>query len=164
MVKAGGWATVGITEMPEQIVAGKPFAIEFMVWQHGNKPVHVLQWDNNRSRPITPQVTLTSADDGQTVTFTAQAAKQKGLFVAEITVPAEGSWEWSIAPDPLAGVSKFDSLTVLPASKTLFPDGFQSPAALGAAVGFPPWIMPGVLLFAGLLFLIIRSRRSQQRG
>ena len=36
---AGAWATVGVTEMPETIYAERPFTIEFMVWQHGNKPV-----------------------------------------------------------------------------------------------------------------------------
>jgi hypothetical protein len=115
-VYAGGWATVSITSMPEELYAGRPFTIEFMVRQHGNKPVHDLYWDNNRRIPVEPVISLGSAEAKGKLMFKAQPVKQPGLFKAEITLPDEGEWFLSIDPNPLGGVTEFDPLNVLPAS------------------------------------------------
>ncbi len=37
---AGGWATTPITKLPDTIVAGQAFQLEFSVLQHGNKPTN----------------------------------------------------------------------------------------------------------------------------
>jgi hypothetical protein len=115
-VNGGGWATVGITKMPEQLYAGRPFTIEFMVWQHGNKPVHELNWGNDRSTPIEPVISFGSADAGAKMMFEARPANKPGLFTAEISLPGDGEWFLSIDPNPLGGVTEFDPLTVLPES------------------------------------------------
>ncbi len=163
---AGGWATIGVTEMPDQIVAGRPFTLEFMVWQHGNKAVHNLIWDNNRTIPVTPQVILHSPDSAETVTFDARPGKQKGLFIAEITVPTDGVWEWSISPDPLAGVTELKPLTVLPPPKAPVENGFQSPQFFLAGAGFPAWAtaVAAISLLGALLLLAVRARRAEQPG
>jgi len=156
---AGGWATVGITEMPEEIEAGQGFTIEFMVWQHGNKPVHTLNWNNDRTIPITPRISFSSAEAGEKLMFDAQPAKQPGVFAAKITLPTEGEWLWSIAPEPLVGVTEFDPLSVAPPSKGA---AVQTAATRGlalAGVQIPTWT--GILALAiaavAIIFLTYRS-------
>jgi hypothetical protein len=162
---AGGWATVGITQMPEELVAERPFTLEFMVWQHGNKPVHELNWGDGESRPIEPLISLGSADAGEKLTFKARPAKELGLFTAEITLPAEGEWFLSIDPNPLGGITEFDSLTVLPRS--------AAPAAglFNRGQSFPPLLSNSTAVFtfaAGILLAILiiayRAYQGKQAG
>ncbi len=154
---AGGWATVGITELPEEIVAGRPFTLRFMVWQHGNKPVHDLGWAAGERYPVTPQITLTSAQSGETVTAAAVPARQKGLFTAEITLPSAGEWRWSIAPDPLAGVTEFDPLSAQPQTAV------SLPAAAGALLPTVPF-SGALLALPAVLFFAFTRRAYRGRG
>ena len=148
--------------MPDQIYAGRPFTLEFMVWQHGNKAVHNLTWDKDRTIPITPRVTLTSKESAESVTFAARPAKQKGLFAAEVTVPSYGNWEWSIAPDPLAGVTELGPLTVLPPPSITAEKVFQAPSVFLARAGFSARATLSIIPLLGILFLVQRSSRSQK--
>jgi len=161
-VYAGGWATVGITEMPEEIEAGRPFTLQFMVWQHGNKPVHELSRGSNRVMPVEPVISFGSAEAGQKLMFKAQPAKQPGLFTAEIMLPAEGEYVWTIAPQPLAGVTEFEPLTVIPAGTgtAVHPAAAQTLSLAG--VTFPLWVAAAGLLLVAVFALTLRARPAAQ--
>jgi hypothetical protein len=150
-VYAGGWAEVKITRIPDELYAGRPFTIEFMVLQHGNKPVHELSWNGDRTVPIEPVISLGSAEAQAKLTVKAQPAKQPGLFMAEITLPGEGEYYLSIDPNPLGGISKFEPLNVLPES--------AAPAAAPVVQSFslPPMFnnTTAVITFAAGIFLAI---------
>lgn len=161
-VYAGGWATIGVTKMPDEIHAGQPFALEFMVWQHGNKAVHELVWNGDRSLPVTPLVKFISPDSKEAVTFSAEPAKIKGLFTAEITLPADGVWEWSISPEPLAGVTGLEPLTVLPPVGVGIENSFQAASAYIVGQGFLAWAAGGVIILLGFLILFTRSTLHEQ--
>jgi hypothetical protein len=159
---AGGWATVGITAKPEQIYAGQPFTVEFMVWQHGNKPVHNLVWDNNRRIPVTPRVRLSSADGQQKAAFEAVPAKKLGLFTAEITLPDDGEWHWSIMPDPLVGATKLEPLTALPAGAAPAAQSATPFTPLPVTAGVPLAAALGAVALLGVIALAAHLHRARQ--
>jgi hypothetical protein len=157
-VKAGGWATVGVTQLPQQIYAQQPFTIEFMVWQHGNKPVHELAINGREPQFVKPRIILMPADGSAALTVMAQPLAKLGLFTAEITLPAAGEWHWRVEPDPLEGVSEFETLNVLPPQpETTVPSTLRQVLTLAGA-GLPLW---GVLGAIGLLLAVFLAYRAQ---
>jgi hypothetical protein len=110
-VLAGGWAVVTLDDMPAEIHAGESYELHFMVRQHGNTPVHFFAEDNNS--PVEPVLMATNKDTGEVVRVEATRAKEVGRFYLEVTFPSEGTWEWTIAPEPLMGEGTFPPLTVL---------------------------------------------------
>jgi hypothetical protein len=110
-VLAGGWAVITLDEPPGEIRAGEPSTMGFTVLQHGNKPVHRL----DPTSPIEPLLVAENPADGRRVEVMATPTEEVGHFVVEVTFPTEGAWEWTIYPNPLAGESLFEPLTVLPA-------------------------------------------------
>ncbi len=98
---AGGWATVRLDEAPTGLVAGTPWQFGFMVLQHGVTP----------NSDVSPVVRAIHRETGEVVTAVARQDGPAGHFVAELTLPRAGEWQWSIAPRPFAETS-FTSLTV----------------------------------------------------
>ncbi len=99
---AGGWATVRLDAPPEEVTAGVPWRFGFMVLQHGVTPIS----------DVTPVVRATHTETGETVTATGIREGPVGHFVAELTLPTAGAWEWEIAPDAFAATS-FEQLRVI---------------------------------------------------
>lgn len=81
---AGGWAVITLDELPGEIVAGKPLEIGFTVRQHGVTPLDGL----------TP--TVSAHHSGANVTEGAKAQGEIGHYVAVLTFPQAGEWQWSI--------------------------------------------------------------------
>jgi hypothetical protein len=109
-VLAGGWATVTLDELPGDVRAGEPFTVGFLVMQHGITPVH----DLGEGYPIEPLIVATNPATGERVEVVAEPAAELGHFTAELTLPSEGAWAWSITPRPF-GEQLLEPLTVLPA-------------------------------------------------
>lgn len=83
---AGGWAVITLDHLPEQVVAGEPLTIGFVVRQHGRTPLAGLA----------PLVTAVQPDTGQSVTMTAEPQGDSGHYVATLVFPQPGVWRWSI--------------------------------------------------------------------
>jgi len=83
---AGGWAVITLDELPAQVVAEKPVTISFVVRQHGLTPMAEL----------TPQITATHAETGESFTTPAKAQGKVGHYTAALTFPQPGLWNWSI--------------------------------------------------------------------
>ena len=84
-VFAGGWAVITLDELPSGVVAGEPFTIGFTVLQHGKTPMNDLD-------PIL-NVHLDKTD---AFIVHAKHDDKPGHYIATLTFPKAGEWEWSI--------------------------------------------------------------------
>jgi len=84
-VFAGGWAVITLDELPTDVVAGKPLTIGFTVLQHGKTPMEGLE----------PTVTAQLSFDEKLVVY-PDAEGEPGHYVATLTFPKAGDWEWAI--------------------------------------------------------------------
>jgi cytochrome c2 len=83
---AGGWATITLDELPGKITAGETVEIGFTVRQHGVNPM----------ADLTPKVIATQIETSETLNVAAEARGKTGHYIAELTFPQPGPWEWSI--------------------------------------------------------------------
>jgi cytochrome c2 len=111
---AGGWAVITLDELPAQVVAAKPVTIGFVVRQHGLTPMAEL----------TPQITATHEETGESFTTKAEAQGKVGHYTAVLTLPQPGLWNWSIIAftmdQPMPGLRVL-ATTPAPASETSGP-------------------------------------------
>ena len=82
--RLGGWAVITVDDLPEYVVAGKPFALSFMVRQHGISPLDLLK----------PTITMRAGDS--TFAVPAVWANTRGHYSAMVTVPRAGEWTATI--------------------------------------------------------------------
>lgn len=146
-VWAGGWSVVTLDELPGQITAGQPVEIGFMVLQHGKTPLDGL----------TPIITA-RLDSGKPITFAAEEEGETGHYVATLTFPQEGQWEWEIAA--FGEPQTMLALTVFSAPVTVSqPEPVQSP--LEPAIS-PVSLITGVTGLTGIVLglLFFRNRKS----
>jgi len=83
---AGGWAVITLDELPGQVEANQPLKIGFMIRQHGVTPMSGQ----------TPVIMAHLDGSTQSVSTQASAEGKVGHYVAELTLPESGKWQWSI--------------------------------------------------------------------
>lgn len=86
LAQAGGWAVITLDRQPENVTAGQPYALGFMVRQHGRTPWQVEQIE----------VHARQAESSEPLTFIALPAGDPGHYQVELLFPKPGAWEWSI--------------------------------------------------------------------
>jgi len=84
-VFAGGWAVITLDELPTNVKAGEEFTVGFVVLQHGKTPMAGL----------TPTITASLNKDEHFIVMAKEDGKP-GHYIAEVTFPKEGDWNWSI--------------------------------------------------------------------
>jgi hypothetical protein len=158
--QAGGWSVVvldsgGVLDPTGQtggtVEAGAPFTIGFTVLQHGKTPVAHL----------TPTLHFSNGASGERLTFSAQAEGKAGHYVASVTLPDTGTWNWEVdafgPPAPMAAV------TVVPMAASVV-----EPAPAAAPVGVMPLLPAAALVLAvlgiGGLLLLRRQQRAVVRS
>jgi hypothetical protein len=159
---AGGFATVGLSSLPDGTVPGKPWHVTLTILQHGITPLAAVK----------PTIRIRSADGRTTRTFAARPAGKAGLYTADVVFPTAGRWRYAIndgfsQTHPFAPVAIGSSRAVpVPGSQSgAGPSGARGPtarddgggggnvaAALGAALA-------AGLLAAGAAALVLRRRR-----
>jgi hypothetical protein len=135
---AGGWAVITLDAPPGEIRAGQPWTVGFTVLQHGVTPVHGFA----DGTPVEPLLVARNLDAGRRVEVVGTPTEEVGHFTAEVTFPVEGEWTWTILPNPLAGDTAFEPLTVLPAA-------VAAPRTTGAADEQPAALAAPALSPAG---------------
>lgn len=141
--RAGGWASVTLSELPGEVVAQRPFTIEFSVRQHGKTMLSGLS----------PTVTAVHEASGEAVTVTAVDAKEEGFYTATLTLPQAGRWTWKIAA--FTAVYPMPPLTVGEAAAE------TSESGSGTAV---PWqLVLGWTAAAGALLCFFFWTRQRSR-
>jgi hypothetical protein len=127
VVQAGGSATVTLDEpLPEEVEEGDTFEVGFTVKQHGINAVNEAFGE-----PIEAVVVATNADTGEKVQVVATQEGPTGHFVANVELPKEGDWDWSMTTWPLENLTQFDEPTVASAGDS------GSSNVLWAALGLP---------------------------
>ncbi|HEY3312614.1 MAG TPA: cytochrome c [Anaerolineales bacterium] len=141
-VLAGGWAVITLDQLPGEVMAGKPLNIGFTVRQHGRTLMSGLN----------PTVTARLSGSSQTVTASVFAEGGSGHYVAVLTIPNAGLWEWSI--------QAFTMLEPMPPLTVVAGSGRTSvqPAAF---VPTMPWLVVGVLGLSGCLAGIVLAFRRR---
>jgi hypothetical protein len=152
---AGGFATVGLSSLPDGTPPGTPWHVTLTILQHGRTPLSDLK----------PTVRVRSADGKTTRTFAAKPAGKAGLYTADVVFPATGTWRYSV-DDGFSRTHAFAPVAIgssrpvaIPGSQTgtaaatapATGDGGNVGAALAAAV------VAG-LLAAALAFALLRRR------
>ena len=82
---AGGWAIITLDDVPTNVVAGQSLTVGFRVLQHGQTPVEGLS----------PTVRASLYEETKFVVDATPEGKP-GHYIATLTFPKEGEWEWSI--------------------------------------------------------------------
>src|SRR5688500_960582 len=72
VARAGGAATVVLDELPTEVRAGGPLHLEFMVRQHGQRPVDEFFGEG----PVRPVLYATNPETGETLQV--EAYKEEG--------------------------------------------------------------------------------------
>lgn len=103
-VSAGGWTNVTLDTVPTNLQAGQPLALGFMVRQHGITPIS----------NVTPTLKARNAATGETFSLVARQEGAVGHFVADVTFPSAGAWQWSVTPAPFPEV-ELGNVTILAA-------------------------------------------------
>src|SRR3954449_7756979 len=138
---AGGFATVGLSSLPDGTAPGKPWHLTLTILQHGRTPLPGLQ----------PTVLLTSADGATKRTIAARPARKPGVYTADVVFPTRGVWRYEIS-DGFSQVHRFAPVAIgaVPAPTTT-EGGADVRAALAAAA------VAGLL--AALLAAVLMRRR-----
>jgi hypothetical protein len=141
----GGWATSTLDERPE-VSPGETAEIGFTILQHGVTPVNV------------DDVAVVVRDvDGDDQTWPAVQQGEKGHYVAEVTFPAEGSYDWAVHQ---GWFGDYDLATLHV--------GDVAGAAAGSGWSHTPWTVRVALVLPILasvgLFLLDRNRQRRRNA
>lgn len=83
----GGFATVGLSSLPDGLRPGQPWVVELTVLQHGRTPLDGLR----------PAVTVAPADGGAVGrTFPARPTGEPGVYAARVVFPSAGRWRYEV--------------------------------------------------------------------
>jgi hypothetical protein len=83
---AGGFATVGLSSLPDGTAPGRPWHVTLTILQHGIRPL----------QDVKPTIRIRSADGDTTRTFAARPARKSGLYTADVVFPTAGTWRYAI--------------------------------------------------------------------
>jgi len=145
---AGGWANA-VMDTPPNDPAGPnvPVSLGFTLLQHGETPV---DWG-------VAQIVLTNDQTGQQIVANATPSGPIGHWTADLTLPAEGSWSYTVRHDLEITLMRAQPINV-GTSQAATTDGTatigMSPAVL-AAGGFLALL--GMALLAGTMLVVRRS-------
>ena len=91
-VFAGGWAVTTLDPLPNELRAGETYAIGYVIRQHGQTPFTSAQ----------TAIEIRSSDSQVPQRFRAVADGAPGHYVAQVTFPAAGEWQWDVDQTPFA--------------------------------------------------------------
>jgi hypothetical protein len=131
--QAGGWATVGLSSLPDGLEAGDPWVVDLRVLQHGRTPMN----------DVRPRVLL-AGPDGARRTFAARPTGEPGLYRARVVFATAGRWRFAV-DDGFTQTHTYAPVRI----------GGEPAAASGANNGVHWLPALAVLLGAGLLFALV---------
>jgi cytochrome c2 len=167
---AGGWSVVTLDELPQDVRAGEPFAVRFMIRGHGISPAPGMD----------PVVQATHSTSNQKVAFKAVELADPGHYEAMIELPQAGRWRWMIfgygehpLPDLQVGQPAASPPAPQPPGLNLWIAAAFLTLLLAAAVGLnlagrrtlKPWawgLLSLPVLAAGLLAFNSQARSQEQ--
>ena len=130
---AGGFATVGLSSLPDDARPGETWVVDLTVLQHGRTPLDGVR----------PAVVIEPVDRGTATRFPARPTGRSGVYRARVVFPDAGEWRYS-ADDGFAAVHEFGTVTV----------GDRQAAAPAAASAEPGVSLAAALAVAALAGLL----------
>jgi hypothetical protein len=148
---AGGWATVGLSSLPDGAQPGEAWVVDLTVLQHGRTPL----------QGVRPRVLIRDAHDGAEKSFAARPTGQPGIYRARVVYPSAGRWTY-LVDDDFSQVHELGSVQIgaggqaatVNATTTTGSDGITPAGALGIAAGAG--------LLAALLTAVLRRRQRSR--
>lgn len=86
---AGGWATVGLSSLPEGTQPREVWMVDLTVLQHGRTPLEGVQ----------PRVLIRGARGGDEKAFHAKPTERAGVYRAHVAFPSAGRWTYAVDDD-----------------------------------------------------------------
>ena len=152
---AGGWATVGLSSVPDGTRAGEAWIVDLTILQHGLTPLEGIH----------PSLTIMSAGGEATRTFRAVATEKPGVYRARVVFPSAGNWRY-VVDDDFSARHPFGPVQIGPRGKASVPTvaaAVVTPEADGGDDGGPWATALGAALTAGLIaaagVVVLRRRR-----
>jgi hypothetical protein len=154
---AGGFATLGVSSLPDGTGPGRPWHVTLTILQHGRTPMSALQ----------PTVRIRRAGGGGPArTFAARPAGRPGLYTVDVVFPSGGTWRYAI-DDGFTQRHTFAPVAIgasapVPAPRADGPARAAAPARSGAGdadVGAAVAAATAAGLLAGLLTALALRRR-----
>jgi hypothetical protein len=99
---AGGWASATLDAPADPPGPGQPTLIRFELLQHGVTPVDFGP----------TSLTIVNADTGERTTFAARPDGEPGMWVAEVTYPAAGTYSFVVNHELEIGMFGFEPVTI----------------------------------------------------
>ncbi len=130
---AGGWATVGLSSLPDGVRPGEEWVVDLTVLQHGRTPLEGVE----------PKVLVEAASGGTQQAFVARPTERPGVYRARVVFPAAGEWAYSV-DDDFSQVHELGSVRIGAAGAG------ATPAAATARTPRPPDQGDGVTLAGAL--------------
>jgi hypothetical protein len=118
---AGGFATVGLSSLPDGTPPGKPWHVTLTILQHGIRPLE----------DVKPTIRIRSADGDTTRTFAARPAGKPGLYTADVVFPTAGTWRYAI-DDGFSQTHTFAPVEIGSSRAVPVPGSQSSPGPAGA--------------------------------
>jgi hypothetical protein len=154
---AGGFATLGLSSLPDGTAPGRPWHLTLTILQHGRTPLAGLH----------PTVRIRRAGGGGARTFAARPAGRPGVYTVGVVFPSAGTWRYAI-DDGFAQTHTFAPVAIGASQPVVAPRaGAAAPApASGASergggdVGAALAAAAAAGLLAGLLTTLALHRRS----
>jgi mono/diheme cytochrome c family protein len=141
-VAAGGWATITLDEIPENVHAGERITIGFTVRQHGINPM----------ADLSPKIVALHTETKETISVDAVSQGDVGHYWVKLNFPQAGTWNWIIQAFTME--QSMPPLVVLPA----LADGSTSRLSLSPQI----WITGlGIVTALVALVLFISNRSSR---
>lgn len=100
-VWAGGWATYGLSSVPDGTPPGQPWKVNITILQHGVTPVEGLR----------PELVITKPD-GTERSFPARPAKGAGVYRATVFFPTKGEWSYGVSQGFMGAEQKLGKVDV----------------------------------------------------
>lgn len=150
---AGGWAVTTIDALPEGgFQAGQTYRLGYTIRQHGQHP-----FDGAKTA-----ITIIAPGSRERHVFPGVPDGPAGHYVAEVTFPTEGAWDWEVSQEPFA-VQTLGTIAVAPPASAgrapSVPEPLAASSPLSASSGLA--LPLAVLLLAGAVAwpLVGRMRR-----
>ena len=99
--QAGGWATVGLSSLPEGTQPGGSWDVELTILQHGRTPLEGVE----------PAVIVRGGDGSQT-RFDATPTGEPGVYRAEVEFPAAGEYRYAVDDGFVGAVHTYPPVTI----------------------------------------------------
>lgn len=132
---AGGWASVIVTDPPDEPQAGRETSLEFQLLQHGRTPMI----------DAPASILARNRDTGERIEADAVAARGavvKGSHRVTLTFPSAGTWDWKVRTAGIEVTTVLRPIRVSEAPTEARQVGGEAVVALAGSAGVPASAAP----------------------